>query len=182
MKHNTTSTTLWRLALGTCALAILLALWPTRAHAETKAWDPYAVSIKTDLVAEPSLTARELGRLRVGDTVRVIDSSSNAGFWYVYSDTHRRNGWVNRFCLRRETKPTPQDTTEDLRDHYRVRVESGFLALRTHPEYDDGNILERLYTGDVVVAIHKYDGNYWWVYSSKHSQSGYADNRCLEPL
>lgn len=182
MKNNAIHTTLCRLALVACAMALLLALWPTQARAETKAWDLYEVSIRTDLVAEPSLNGRELGRFCIGDTVRVIDSSSDAAFWYVYSDRHERNGWVNRFCLRRAPKPDAQDTTVDYRNHYRVHVESGFLALRTHPEYDDGNILECLYTGDVVVAIHKYDGNYWWVYSPKHYQSGYADNRYLEPL
>jgi len=46
-----------------------------------------------------------------------------------------------------------------------VYVETGFLALRATPEYDDANIMGQLYTGDTVQLIGGTEGSYVRVFT-----------------
>ena len=62
---------------------------------------------------------------------------------------------------------------------YTVKVDRGYLALRTAPAYDYSNEIGELYTGDVVTVEEKPSGNYWWVYSSKDGRSGYVNKNYL---
>ena len=62
---------------------------------------------------------------------------------------------------------------------YTVKVDRGYLALRTAPAYDYSNEIGELYTGDVVTVKEKPSGNYWWVYSSKYGRSGYVNKNYL---
>ena len=62
---------------------------------------------------------------------------------------------------------------------YSVKVDKGYLALRTAPAYDYSNEIGELYTGDVVTVEEKPSGNYWWVYSSKYGRSGYVNKNYL---
>lgn len=56
-----------------------------------------------------------------------------------------------------------------------VRVEKGYLALRTAPEYRESNEIGRLYTGDIVKYLRPHNKDYIYVYSQKHGQSGYVN-------
>ena len=60
---------------------------------------------------------------------------------------------------------------------YSVKVDSGYLALRTAPAYDYSNEIGELYTGDTVTvtASGTANGKYWWVYSPKLGKSGYVN-------
>ena len=62
---------------------------------------------------------------------------------------------------------------------YTVKVDRGYLALRTAPAYDYSNEIGELYTGDVVTVKEKPSGDYWWVYSSKYGRSGYVNKNYL---
>lgn len=65
---------------------------------------------------------------------------------------------------------------------YSVRVDKGYLALRTAPAYDEANEIGELYTGDVVTVKDRSNRQYWWVYSSKYGKSGYVNKDYLVKL
>ena len=58
---------------------------------------------------------------------------------------------------------------------YTVKVDKGYLALRTAPSYDEANEIGELYTGDTVEVKDRSNGQYWWVYSPKHGREGYVN-------
>ena len=62
-------------------------------------------------------------------------------------------------------------------DVYTVRVEKGYLALRTAKAYDRSNEIGELNTGDVVIRCPSYgdDNQYWYVYSPKLRRHGYVN-------
>ena len=64
-------------------------------------------------------------------------------------------------------------------DTYTVRVEKGYLALRTAQAYDYRNEIGKLYTGDTVSVIDSSDSGYWYVYSSKLNKYGYVNKDYL---
>ena len=57
-------------------------------------------------------------------------------------------------------------------DTYTVRVETGYLALRTAQAYDYRNEIGKLYTGDTVEVEEYGSGDYWYVYSAKLNRYG----------
>lgn len=64
-------------------------------------------------------------------------------------------------------------------DTYTVRVETGYLALRTAQAYDYRNEIGKLYTGDTVEVEEYGSGDYWYVYSAKLNKYGYVNNNYL---
>ena len=106
-----------------------------------------------------------VGELYTGDVVTLKDSSDGQ-YWWVYSPKYNRCGYVDKDYL--TTAPSPYGD-------YTVKVDKGYLALRTAPGYDDNNIIGELYTGDVVTVEEKRAGKYWWVYSPKFNREGYVD-------
>ena len=62
---------------------------------------------------------------------------------------------------------------------YTVKVDTGYLALRTAPSYDEANEIGELYTGDTVSVQDTSNGQYWWVYSPKLGKSGYVNKDYL---
>ena len=62
---------------------------------------------------------------------------------------------------------------------YTVKVDTGYLALRTAPAYDSSNEIGELYTGDTVTLIRADAGQYWWVYSPKLGREGYVNKDYL---
>ena len=57
-----------------------------------------------------------------------------------------------------------------------VYVSEGFLALRTTPDYNAGNIIAQLYTGDTVQLIGgATSGSYVQVYSPKAGTTGWVN-------
>ena len=63
---------------------------------------------------------------------------------------------------------------------YTVKVDSGYLALRTAPAYESRNEIGQLYTGDVVDVQDSFSNStYWWVYSSKLNRSGWVNKNYL---
>lgn len=66
-------------------------------------------------------------------------------------------------------------------NEYTVEVPIGYLALRSSPEFDDNNIIGKLYTDDVVRCNdkHVYSG-YRHVYSPKLQKTGYVSKDYLK--
>ena len=62
---------------------------------------------------------------------------------------------------------------------YTVKVDTGYLALRSSPAYNSSNEIGKLYTGDTVIAKEKRGGDYWWVYSPKLDLNGYVNKDYL---
>ena len=115
----------------------------------------------------------EIGKLYTGDTVRVQDTSDST-YWWVYAPGLGKSGYVNRNYLV-GSNPAPQ-TSNQTRT---VRVDSGYLALRTAKAFDYNNEIGKLYTGDTVQVIDTSDSTYWWVYSPKYGKNGYVNRNYL---
>ena len=64
-------------------------------------------------------------------------------------------------------------------DTYTVKVDKGYLALRTAKAYDYNNEIGKLYTGDTVTVQDMGDATYWLVYSPKYGKSGYVNKNYL---
>lgn len=133
-----------------------------------RSYGDYQVKVEKNYLAlrsAPSFDAsNEIGELYTGDTV-TLKEMPEGQYWWVYSPKYDKYGYVDKDYL-----TTPHSTYGD----YRVKVDTGYLALRTAPAYDDGNIIGELYTGDVV-SVEEKRGGYWWVYSPKHNREGYVD-------
>lgn len=63
-------------------------------------------------------------------------------------------------------------------DAYTVKVESGYLALRSKPAYNASNELESLYTGDHFYVMSDYDDTYVYGYSES-GKMGYVNKNYL---
>ena len=112
----------------------------------------------------------EIGQLYTGDTVEVRDASDST-YWYVYSASLNKTGYVNRNYLI-EMGTSGQE--------YTVKVQKGYLALRTAMAYDASNEIGELYTGDKVQVQNSSDSTYWYVYSPKLNKYGYVNRNYLE--
>ncbi|MBR3235646.1 MAG: SH3 domain-containing protein [Atopobiaceae bacterium] len=65
---------------------------------------------------------------------------------------------------------------------YTVKVDKGYLALRTAPAYDESNEIGELYTGDVVRVIDSTSNKtYWKVKTNKYQQAGWVNKNYLVP-
>ena len=58
---------------------------------------------------------------------------------------------------------------------YSVKVDSGYLALRTAKAYDSANEIGRLWTGDNVEVFDRTDPQYWYVYAPTLNSYGYVN-------
>ena len=113
----------------------------------------------------------EIGQLNTGDTVQVKDTS-NDQYWYVYVPQLDKTGYVDRNYLTGGSGTTTPSMT--------VKVESGYLALRSTKAYDKDNEIAQLNNGDTVEVIEKKDSTYWYVYVPKLGKEGYVDKNYLK--
>ncbi|MBR3158983.1 MAG: SH3 domain-containing protein, partial [Atopobiaceae bacterium] len=134
-----------RLLLATATLLLLLCVAPSRALAG----ETYSVKVDKGYLAlrtAPSYDeANEIGELYTGDTVEVQDKSGGK-YWWVYSPKLGKSGYVNADYLRSgSSSKAPAPSSYGT---YSVKVDKGYLALRTAPSYDEANEIGELYTGD----------------------------------
>ena len=132
------------------------------------AYVTYTVQVESGYLALRNAKAydrnNEIGRLWTGDTVEVMDTSDSQ-YWYVYAPTLGKYGYVNKDYLRSNVSgPT-----------YKVRVESGYLALRNAMAYDSSNEIGRLWTGDTVQVLDTSGYQYWYVYAPSLGKYGYVN-------
>lgn len=118
--------------------------------------------------------ANEIGCLNNGETVTVIDSSDST-YWYVYSASLNKEGFVNKNYLSggNITASTSAENT------FTVKVKNGYLALRSGMAFNYNNELGALYSDDTVDVIDYSDPTFWYVYSPKLNQRGYVDRSYL---
>ena len=120
---------------------------------------------------EPTTQSMELDRITTGSEVWVIDTLDSP-FWYVYAPTLSKYGYVHSDYL------STVRTDEVEGEEWTVRVDSGYLALRTAKAYDYSNEIGKLYTGDTVYVIRK-EGTYWWVFAPTLDKYGYVNGDYL---
>lgn len=112
-------------------------------------------------------SSNEIGRLYTGYTVELVDCS-DATYWYVYAPALGQYGYVNCNYL-----------MSTIGSSWTVRVDSGYLALRTAKAYDYANEIGALYSGEIVQLLDTRDSQYWYVYSPKLGRSGYVNKDYL---
>ncbi|MDO5133649.1 MAG: SH3 domain-containing protein [Eubacteriales bacterium] len=74
------------------------------------------------------------------------------------------------------------------KDHHRggstrtvAGLQTGYLAIRTQPAYDDSNIIGRLYNGDKVEITGGHSGNgYVWIYAPSCGKSGWVNQNFIK--
>lgn len=115
--------------------------------------------------------SNEIGELYTGDTVWLYDASDST-YWYVYSPKYGVYGFVNKDYLYGGSIGGSGDTRT-------VKVDSGYLALRTAKAFDSSNEIGQLYTGDQVQILDTRDSAYWYVYAPKLGRSGYVNRNYL---
>lgn len=79
-------------------------------------------------------------------------------------------------------RPQPSFANDGTLYRYKVKVKSGYLALRRAKKYDSRNEIGKLYTGDKVIHLPSPTENskYWYVYSPKHKKLGYVNRKYLK--
>lgn len=154
-----------KLAMGAVVLLLALFLIPGAAYAQDDS--DYTVRVDTGYLALRTAPAYDdsniIGKLYTGDVVTV--ERKEGDYWWVYSPELDKSGYVNKDNL----------VSGVSYGDYGVKVDTGYLALRTAPAYDDSNVIGKLYNGDVVTVKGKPDGQYWWVYSPKYDALGYVN-------
>lgn len=80
------------------------------------------------------------------------------------------------FSLFLSVFPVQADTK--AADAYTVKVETGYLAVRSEPSYDAKNELERLYTGDTFYVMYDHDSTYAYGYTES-GREGYVNKNYL---
>lgn len=138
--------------------------------------DTYRVNVAKGYLALRTAKAydvnNEIGELYTGELVEVCDYS-DPQYWYVYSSKLGTSGYVNKDYL------IYAGNSDYCYSTFSVRVDTGYLALRTAMAYDSRNEIGELYTGDTVDLVHTGDGLYWYVYSPKHNLYGYVNSDYL---
>lgn len=114
----------------------------------------------------------EIGRLYNGATVR-FENVGNGTYWYVYSYSLNKYGYVNYKYLKAAGNSGSQQQS-DSGSMYTVSGTKYYLALRSSPGYLE-NEIGKLYNGENVQKINSGDGNYWYVYAPKLDKYGYVN-------
>ncbi len=109
-----------------------------------------------------------IGKMYNGSYVCVIRTEGT--YWYVYAPSLGQYGYTDSNYL---SWSNPQNTQTAV--YKTVRVQKGYLALRTAKAYDSANEIGKLYTGDVVEVLDTSDDNYWYVYAPSLDMHGYVN-------
>lgn len=155
-------------------------IWMFGITCQASASDYYTVKVDSGYLALRTDTAydyrNEIGELYTGDVVDVYYKGTG-DYWLVYSPKLDKVGFVNKNYLVCGGSAAEKSTSDEYK--YTVRVETGYLALRTEKAYDYRNEIGKLYTGDTVVVIDASDSTYWYVYSQKEDKFGYVNKNYL---
>lgn len=167
-----------KIVLPILAAAALSLFIPGGAQEAEASANTYRVNVATGYLALRTDTAydsgNEIGELYTGDLVEVIDYTGATGYWYVYSPKYDDYGYVNNDYL--DSVASAVSAYDSM---WTVSVDTGYLALRTQPDYDASNEIGELYTGDTVWVSDSSNGQYWYVYSPKLNCYGYVNQEYL---
>lgn len=154
--------------------------------------DYYVTGVNSylSLRSEPSSGASLRGRLQNGDKVGLIQKT-NGTFWYVYSYSLDKYGYVSAAYLTTEDpnakeeepeepakeeepkEPEPPANDPTTYDQYTVTGTGEYLPVRS-----GGNLsaeeVGQIHNGDTVNVIDSSGGAYWYVYVPSLSKYGYV--------
>ena len=124
--------------------------------------------------------SNEKGQLYTGDKV-FLQQGTDTQYWYVYAPKYQDYGYVNKDYLVKDSNASNTSTSSyNFPVIYKtVKVDKGYLALRSEKSFNSGNEKGELYTGDVVEVRDSSDPTYWLVYSSKYNDTGYVNMNYL---
>ena len=115
-------------------------------------------------------SSNEIGKLYTGETVSVQDKSDST-YWYVYSSKLNKSGYVNsNYLVYTNLSGAPTRT---------VKVQDGYLALRTGKAFDSANEIGKLYTGETVQVTDQRHSQYWYVYAPSLGKYGFVNKDYL---
>ncbi len=143
----------------------------------------YYAKVNTGYLAIRSAKAfdssNEIGRMYTGDSVYVVDKSTGT-YWYCYSPTAGVYGYVNSDYL---VSSYPGGYTTPDYSVWTVKVNTGYLALRTAPSFNSANEIGKLYTGNTVYVYSysyaNFTDTYWYVYSPSLGMWGYVNSNYI---
>ncbi len=93
----------------------------------------------------------------------------------------RHMKWVALFVLAFTAAVVPsQKIRAAAGTTFEVKVDSGYLALRSGKAFDRSNEIGQLNTGDLVEITDRKDSTYWYAYSPKLDKAGYVDKNYLK--
>ncbi len=118
-----------------------------------------------------------IGKLYNGDQV-VITGDWQGEYVWVYAPSLNQDGFVNGKYL----SGTGSSSGSSGGSSSRYRTVTGtenYLALRTTAEYNDKNIIGKLYNGDQVIITGDWQGEYVWVYAPSLDQDGFVNGKYL---
>ena len=77
--------------------------------------------------------------------------------------------------------PQPVNASSYVLFTYMVKVNSGYLALRTEKAYDEENVIGELNTGDIVIGcpVKGDENDYKYVYSPRLHKHGYVNSEYI---
>ena len=171
-----------------CALMCvgILAAAPEKAAAcdTPVGYEVYYASVDSGYLALRNAKAfdytNEIGAIYNGQAVYVTEKSWET-YWYVYVPSLDKWGYTNSKYLRKgETvNHSAYSSNTSSCNTYTVKVQSGYLALRTAMAYDNSNEIGALYTGEIVEFCSVGDSTYWYVYAPSLGKWGYVNKNYL---
>ncbi len=139
------------------------------------------LALRTEMSNDP---ANEIGKIYNGELVEVLAGRSTDGYYYVYAPTLNKNGYVNCNYLEYAGDSTGNKSTSSSGQKngktYTVTGTTNYLGLRSAPEYNENNVIGKLYNGQTVEYIFTCDsGDYWYVYAPSLGMEGYVNYKYL---
>ena len=127
--------------------------------------------------------SNEIGKMYTGYSVYVIDKSTGT-YWYCYSPDCGVYGYVNSdYLVTSYPGSTTNYTPSSDYTVWTVKVNTGYLALRSAAANNDANIIGQMYTGDKVYVYSYSYANfsdvYWYVYSPALGMWGYVNSNYI---
>ena len=146
----------------------------------------------------PSITAATIGSVPAGAQVEVLDLKDgwnliryNGVTGYIHGGNLADTFIVKPLPPKQATAAQTSNSTRDYFDNNwtqtarnmedntftwkTVKVDSGYLALRSVPTYDTSNEIGQLYNGDTVRIDGEISGSYITVYSPKYNTTGWVN-------
>ena len=123
-----------------------------------------------------------IGKLYNGDKV-IITGGKDGEYVWVYAPSLDKSGFVNSKYLSKEgssNNSSKKKKNSSSGDHRTVTGTKNYLALRSSAEYNDKNIIGKLYNGDKVIITGGKDGEYVWVYAPSLDKSGFVNAKYLK--
>lgn len=148
----------------------------------------YVGSRGANVRQNPTTASSVINTLAPGAQINItgyVIEDGTANGWYVIETTNQIygglcNGYIAGSTFSKAGSGNNASSRQATSDNAKfVHVDTGYLALRTAPAYEEANEIGELYNGDSVEITGGYSGSYVWVYSPKYGCSGYVNSNFL---